>query len=110
MAVVRWHCLRLRKYRDRDRDRCCSFETDPTDNRSDIERIDNEEESRHLRTQVEDSFRLLPEKHRTVIESRYRGEKLHSIGSVLGVSKERVRQIETLGINRIRELVGPDAA
>ena len=45
----------------------------------------------------------LPARESDVIRRRMAGEKLHEIGPAIGVTKERVRQIEQRGIERLRE-------
>lgn len=49
----------------------------------------------------------LGDRERYVIEARFwRGESLAVVGEVLGVTKERVRQIEALALKRLRRKMG----
>ena len=51
----------------------------------------------------------LDKRHREVIKRRFgigcERETLESVGDLLGVSKERIRQIETVAMNKMRDSV-----
>jgi RNA polymerase sigma factor (sigma-70 family) len=61
---------------------------------------------------LEDAISLLDDKERYVIRCRLAGETMKQIGVRLGLSRERVRQIELSARANIREMIGvrPDAA
>lgn len=52
-----------------------------------------------LRRQLE----LLPARERNILRRRMRGETLEAIGREVGLSKERVRQVQRLAIEKLRE-------
>mgnify|MGYP000278839494 FL=1 len=51
--------------------------------------------------------RELPELHRIVLEERIKGRKLHEIGEDLGLSRERIRQLEEEAKEKCREMLEP---
>ena len=60
---------------------------------------------------VKDSLKILPDRHRLVLRLRFgiecsRPHTLAEIGKMLGVSAERIRQIEASAFERLRR--GPD--
>ncbi|MCG3181723.1 MAG: RNA polymerase sigma factor RpoD [Phycisphaerae bacterium] len=65
-----------------------------------------------IRADLEEGLAILPERERTVLVERYglaeggRGKTLTQIGAALGVTKERVRQIESAALSRLRKLLG----
>jgi len=52
------------------------------------------------------AIKELPDRQQDIIRSRMRGQTLLSIGNELGISKERVRQIEKMGHERLRQALG----
>lgn len=68
-------------------------------------------EHRLCRSLVARALAGLPSRERTVIERRYLAEVRHSLSAVaneLGLSKERVRQIEARAIERLRSVVSAE--
>lgn len=69
-----------------------------------------------VRSDIEESLSLLPDRERTVLVEHYgltapagrSGKTLSQIGRLLGVTKERVRQIESAALARLRKLLGRD--
>ena len=69
------------------------------------------EEREVLREKVAQILGQLPKRERYILEKRILSEKpmtLRSIGEKFGISRERVRQLETATIERIRAEVAPD--
>lgn len=69
------------------------------------------EEREVLREKVAQIIGKLPKRERYILEKRILSEKpmtLRSIGEKFGISRERVRQLETATIERIRMEVAPD--
>lgn len=71
----------------------------------------NQEETLILdqeRQQVRDALSHLPEREQEILKARFgfdeseKGKTLEEIGGILGISRERVRQIEKRGLNRLR--------
>lgn len=60
-------------------------------------------DQRQVVDRVQAAIKMLPPRERDVVERRTNGEKLQEIGNRLGVSKERVRQIETKAHAILRE-------
>jgi len=61
-----------------------------------------------LASELEESLRELPEREREILELRYglRGKEpltLEEVGQLLGVSRERVRQLEAQALQRLRD-------
>lgn len=52
----------------------------------------------------------LTDRQRQILEYRYKGETLRRIGRRLGVTRQRIRQIELKATARVRELMAPAAA
>ncbi len=50
----------------------------------------------------------LPERERRVIELRYGGLTLEGAGAALGITKERVRQIQKATLAKLREMIEPE--
>ena len=70
------------------------------------------EETEHLRTRLDDMMSELPERERRVINLRYGLEgdaprTLEEVGSMLKISRERVRQLQNRAIGHLR-VVAPD--
>lgn len=66
--------------------------------------IDGERASDAVRLAIES----LKPRYADVVNSRFMGEEtLEDVGRRLGVSRERVRQIETLALNEIRRMMAP---
>jgi RNA polymerase sigma factor (sigma-70 family) len=66
-----------------------------------------------VRAGLEEHLAVLPERERVVLVEHYgldvetgRGKTLSQIGRLLGVTKERVRQIEAAALSRLRRLAG----
>jgi RNA polymerase sigma factor (sigma-70 family) len=65
-----------------------------------------------VREDLQEGLAVLPERERTVLLERFglegdgRGKTLTQIGELLGVTKERVRQIEAVALRKLRELLG----
>ncbi|HBR16130.1 MAG: hypothetical protein A3G39_05455 [Deltaproteobacteria bacterium RIFCSPLOWO2_12_FULL_43_16] len=67
------------------------------------------EEQGIIKAEVSNALQMLNEKERYVIESRMMAEPtltLQDIGNKLGVSRERVRQIEEQALKKLRQLKG----
>lgn len=72
---------------------------------------DEQEENEPVQRQLVEALAALPWRQRTVIESRFFArDKLDQIGQRLGVSKERVRQIERQALRTLREKLGASVA
>ena len=56
-------------------------------------------------TQLRHAMTHLPPRDREILERRMRGETLAAVGEHVGVSKERVRQIEMRAIDQLRRLL-----
>ena len=59
--------------------------------------------TRVMNREVADAMRWLPFRERRILELRSQGETLTKIGERYSLSKERIRQIERRGLNRLRE-------
>jgi RNA polymerase primary sigma factor len=66
------------------------------------ENVDRE----RLLAEIRAALEVLPERARAIVLRRLDGERLESIGRDLGVSRERVRQIEAQAYSRLREELG----
>lgn len=55
--------------------------------------------------ELEDLLTFLPVRWAEVLRRRGQGQTLAQIGEVLGMTRERVRQIETQGVRKLRERV-----
>jgi RNA polymerase sigma factor (sigma-70 family) len=77
---------------------------------------DDDLDQNHLRAVLKDTLGQLTERERTVVESRFGlfGAKysmtLEQLGKVYGLSKERIRQIETQAIDKIKTVLSPRLA
>lgn len=69
---------------------------------ADEEAVDGERGWRQRQEVVQAEVANLPEREREIVSRRLRGDTLQAIGTVIGVSKERVRQIETTAHQRLR--------
>ncbi|MFQ6033756.1 MAG: sigma-70 family RNA polymerase sigma factor, partial [Candidatus Bipolaricaulia bacterium] len=61
-----------------------------------------------LLSELEESLKELPEREQQILELRYglKGQKsltLEEIGKILGISRERVRQLEEQALERLRD-------
>jgi len=65
-----------------------------------------EASQRELLAQLPSRLARLDPRHAEVLRRRSRGDKLHEIAATLGVSKERVRQIEAFALGQLREEYG----
>lgn len=55
-----------------------------------------------FRRVLQEALATLPERHRDVLKRRLQGQTLEEIGQELGLSRERVRQLETLAIRKLK--------
>ena len=70
------------------------------------EQLASEEEGRNERTEIKAAVAVLPEREREIIERRHlipEPETLQAVGDRLGISRERVRQLEVRALRRMRE-------
>ncbi|TVR84008.1 MAG: RNA polymerase sigma factor RpoH [Rhodospirillales bacterium] len=66
------------------------------------------EESRFRRTLVHDAMNTLPERERRILAERWLSEEpktLEELGTVYGISRERVRQLEARALDKVRKAV-----
>jgi RNA polymerase primary sigma factor len=68
----------------------------------------------HIRAVLNRAIVHLTERERAIVESRYgtRGEPaktLEEIGQLIGLTRERVRQIEVRALEKLRAAIGPEA-
>jgi RNA polymerase primary sigma factor len=68
----------------------------------------------HIRALLERAIGHLTARERVIVESRYgtRGEPaktLEEIGQLIGLTRERVRQIEARALEKLRAAIGPEA-
>jgi len=68
----------------------------------------------HIRAVLDRAIIHLTERERAIVESRYgtRGEPaktLEEIGQLIGLTRERVRQIEARALEKLRAAIGPEA-
>ena len=68
----------------------------------------------HIRAILDRAIVHLTERERAIVESRYgtRGEPaktLEEIGQLIGLTRERVRQIEARALEKLRAAIGPEA-
>ena len=71
-----------------------------------------EEHERHVQSTVQDALKALDERERYILERRFWSDEersLASIGRELGVSRERVRQLEARAKGKIRQLLDANA-
>jgi RNA polymerase sigma-32 factor len=83
----------------------------PAKSPSQEDQLVDREEREVLREKVAQIIGKLPKRERYILEKRILSEKpmtLRSIGEKFGISRERVRQLETATIERIRAEVAPD--
>ncbi len=64
--------------------------------------------TKHLETQIALLLKTLPDREQQILNCRFgtNGEQIHTLeelGIKMGYSKERIRQLETVALNRIRE-------
>lgn len=81
---------------------------------SDLRLIDTlADEARHGAERLAAALAVLPERDRHIVAERHLREApplLREIGSGIGVSKERVRQLEKRALARLRDILAADAA
>ena len=78
----------------------------PDDGPDPEEQLASEEEGRNERTEIKAAVAVLPEREREIIERRHlipEPETLQAVGDRLGISRERVRQLEVRALRRMRE-------
>lgn len=56
---------------------------------------------------LREAVKQLPERRRLVMEGRMAGKTLEQVGDDMGITKERVRQLESNAIAQLRGLVIP---
>ena len=56
-----------------------------------------------MRREVQEALACLPERHQEVLRGRLQGETLAEIGARLGISRERVRQIEAKALLKLKK-------
>lgn len=79
---------------------------DSRENQEDI--INSVETNEMIEESMQDGFNKLSQKERYIVEKRYLANpplKLNDLGSELGISKERVRQIESQALKKLRMVV-----
>ena len=81
-----------------------------TDGSDPSQQVEQEQAARLYHDKLQESLASLDERSRHIIEARWLREKdtatLHELADELGVSAERVRQIEAKAIQKIRDKVG----
>jgi len=76
--------------------------------------LGEEEAHAYLRHTLERGMMGLSERERAIIHSRFgfggqdKAQTLEEIGRMLGVTRERIRQIEGRALEKLRDLLGPD--
>jgi RNA polymerase sigma factor (sigma-70 family) len=76
--------------------------------------FERRELAEHIRAILDRAIGHLTERERAIVESRYgtRGEPaktLEEIGQLIGLTRERVRQIEARALEKLRAAIGPEA-
>ena len=115
-AHSRWAVSRGRDVSDADRARArkveAAWRVTSLDDRWAEPVVDHEfedrEEAEAIRDRVRELVRVLPKRQATVIVHRYglggvEPKTLSQVGEILGITKERVRQIEMAALERLRE-------
>lgn len=78
----------------------------PTNDPTPEEQVGAEQEDDHQRFQLRAAIRTLPEREQLIIERRHltdSPETLQEVGETLGISRERVRQLEVRAFRRMRD-------
>jgi len=75
---------------------------------------EREETVAHIRTIVGKAAAHLSDRERTIIESHFGtngkpAKTLEEIGSLFGLTRERIRQIEARALGKLRDLISPEA-
>ena len=77
------------------------------------EKLISSAETKLWKQRLSEALNLLPPRELAIIKSRFLSEKIPSrkaLGQKLGVSKERIRQLELRALARMRGLLRPHAA
>ena len=64
-----------------------------------------------LQHKLSEALETLSERERNIVKARYLGDKsesLRALGERLGLSGERVRQLEKRAMKKLREALGPE--
>lgn len=98
---------------DHDTDRASPSDRLHTDDASPEETVMDQDVSRKRALALREAMRALPEREQSILEHRYFDEEpqtLDQLGRRLGISKERVRQLEERAMRRVRESLAPELA
>lgn len=82
-----------------------SFDDLSSRSKSDVDVVDDKEEFDHEYNILLEAMRSLPQRSQEIMEKRMNKITFNEIGESLGLSKERVRQIEYNAIRKIRSMI-----